>query len=468
MPQKFANRAKSLLQSTINSSATSLAVASGDADEFPVADTGTDPVNTAGKDWFKLVLIDTSGNYEIMYARSRTLGSATISNIIRGQDGTTAIGFNSGSFVVQDFTAGDFNGLLATQASQATQISDRVTKAEIQNNTYTAFTTAGSGSAYTLNAVPDAATYQAAQAFDLTFHAASSGTPTLAVDAQAAKSLMYLNPAGTKVSVGTLIPANWRSKVIYDGVDFVVQTMPSQLPVFLRNYHQGFTLSTPGSSTSMTVGAGQCADSTNTAMIDLAASINKTTGAWAVGSGNGGLDTGSIAADTWYYFYAIRRPDTGVVDVLISLSATAPTMPTNYTQRRIICAWRTNGSSQWENWDQYGDEVVYKTPFIVLGQAITTTRSNVAIAIPPIRVNANLRFTASAGAAVANIVVTDPTSTDVSSVGSGYSAPAGSAAVSQLRISLPAGNLGVKDLFVASSAVTVAAWGFSLSEMKGR
>lgn len=226
MPQKFANRAKSLLQSTINSSATSLAVASADADEFSVADTGTDPVNTAGKDWFKLVLIDTSGNYEIMHARSRTLGSGSISNIIRGQDGTTAIGFNAGSFVVQDFVAEDLNDLLAEQASQAALVADRVTKAEVQNQTYTAFTTSGTGSAYTLNAVPDAATYAANQAFDVTFHAASSGSPTIAVDSQTAKSLMYMNSVGTKVTVGALLPANWRSKIIYDGTDFVVQTMP--------------------------------------------------------------------------------------------------------------------------------------------------------------------------------------------------------------------------------------------------
>ena len=47
---------------------------------------------------------------------------------------------------------------------------------------------------------------------------------------------------------------------------------------------------------------------------------------WAVGSGSGGLDTGTVS-DSPYHVFVIRRPDTGVVDALFSLSATAPVMP---------------------------------------------------------------------------------------------------------------------------------------------
>lgn len=54
--------------------------------------------------------------------------------------------------------------------------------------------------------------------------------------------------------------------------------------------------------------------------------------AWAVGTNQGMRDTGAIANGTWHIFL-IRRPDTGVVDVLASASATAPTMPASYTQK---------------------------------------------------------------------------------------------------------------------------------------
>lgn len=56
---------------------------------------------------------------------------------------------------------------------------------------------------------------------------------------------------------------------------------------------------------------------------------------WAVGTNQGGLDTGSIA-NTTYHVWLIQRSDTGVVDALFSASATAPTMPTSYDRKRRI------------------------------------------------------------------------------------------------------------------------------------
>lgn len=67
----------------------------------------------------------------------------------------------------------------------------------------------------------------------------------------------------------------------------------------------------------------------------LATITKRLDAAWAVGTNQGGLDTGSIA-NTTYHVWLIRRPDTGVVDALFSASATSPTMPANYTQKRRI------------------------------------------------------------------------------------------------------------------------------------
>ncbi|MCZ7855998.1 hypothetical protein O9X81_05175 [Agrobacterium salinitolerans] len=57
---------------------------------------------------------------------------------------------------------------------------------------------------------------------------------------------------------------------------------------------------------------------------------------WAVGSGNGGRDTAAAIANDTYHVFLIQRSDTGVVDALFSLSATAPTMPANYDRKRRI------------------------------------------------------------------------------------------------------------------------------------
>lgn len=124
----------------------------------------------------------------------------------------------------------------------------------------------------------------------------------------------------------------------------------------IRDYIAGCTLSTAGSSSTMSIAAGSATDSTNVDMMVLAA-IAKTTSAWAVGTNQGGLDTGTIATGTWYYFYVIKRVDTGVVDVLFSTSSSAPTMPANYTLKRYIGAGKTDGSSKWtlfyQNYDTF-------------------------------------------------------------------------------------------------------------------
>lgn len=130
----------------------------------------------------------------------------------------------------------------------------------------------------------------------------------------------------------------------------------------LMGYLSGLNMSTAGSSISFTIAPGVAADSTNVDYIILNTTLSKTVSAWAVGSTNGGLDTGSIAASTWYHVWLIKRPDTGVVDVLVSLSATAPTMPTNYTEKRLIGSLLTDGTSQWTKFTQFGDEFLWDVP----------------------------------------------------------------------------------------------------------
>lgn len=165
------------------------------------------------------------------------------------------------------------------------------------------------------------------------------------------------------------------------------------IPAILRSYLAGLTLSTAGSSTTFSVAAGVATDSTNADVMTLGSSISKTTSAWAVGTGSGGLDTGSIAASTWYHIYLIKRPDTGVVDILISLSATAPTLPTNYTLFRRIGSLKTDSSSQWVLFIQNGDEFMWMTPFSdVNTTTLGTTPLLVALSVPTgLKINALFR-----------------------------------------------------------------------------
>lgn len=146
----------------------------------------------------------------------------------------------------------------------------------------------------------------------------------------------------------------------WDGTDWLSYLTLSKTTLF-RGWIAGLTLSTAGSSATFSVSPGEAADSTNTAKLALASACAKTTAAWALGTGVGGLDSGVIANATWYHVHSILRVDTGVTDVLFSLSATAPVLPANYTLFRRIGSIKTNSSGQWFGFVQDGDIFMWMT-----------------------------------------------------------------------------------------------------------
>jgi hypothetical protein len=148
----------------------------------------------------------------------------------------------------------------------------------------------------------------------------------------------------------------------------------------------------------------------------LASAYTKTTSAWAVGTASGALDTGTIANSTWYHVHLIKRTDTGVVDVLISLSPTAPTLPTNYALFRRIGSMLTNGSAQWIKFIQDGDRFVWDVPATDATVTNPGTTAVLRALTVPSGINTFAAFHArcyltTAGGAVATIF-TDPAQTD--------------------------------------------------------
>lgn len=129
--------------------------------------------------------------------------------------------------------------------------------------------------------------------------------------------------------------------------------------IFPRGYLSGLTLSTAGSSATFGITAGQASDSTNAVIMNSASAFAKTTGAWVLGNG-GALDTGTIAANTWYKAFAIYRVDTVIPDVAITTNAISagPTIgvniPAAYSLFRYIGSMKTDGSSNWTKFTQYG------------------------------------------------------------------------------------------------------------------
>lgn len=133
-------------------------------------------------------------------------------------------------------------------------------------------------------------------------------------------------------------------------------------------YGMGLSNNVTDAVNDIDIASGETASTeTSPILMVLASSLTKRLDAvWAVGSGNGGLDTGSIA-NTTYHVWIIQRSDTGVVDALFSTSATAPTMPASYDRkRRIGSILRESGIIV--RFDQNGDTFVRR--------AHATTRSS--------------------------------------------------------------------------------------------
>jgi hypothetical protein len=191
-------------------------------------------------------------------------------------------------------------------------------------------------------------------------------------------------------------------------------------------------MSTAGASTTLTVGAGFAADSTGVRVMKLAAAMAKTTAAWVAGTTNGGLDTGAIAASTWYHWFLIYNPTSGVVDVLFSLSATAPTMPSGYTLFRRIGSMKTNGSSQWIKFTQRADEFIWDQAVQLDANTATLTSPGTLFALSvPTGVQVNAVFLVAIVKTATNLIVnvTSPDQADNTTFTLGYGVNTPSAGV---------------------------------------
>ena len=89
-------------------------------------------------------------------------------------------------------------------------------------------------------------------------------------------------------------------------------------------------------------------------------------------TGANGLDTGSLATN-WYSVWVIYNPTTTTVAGLLSLSATAPTLPSGYTFKARVGWVRAASGSALVNTVQYGNSATYVTPAQVFSGSNSNT-----------------------------------------------------------------------------------------------
>ncbi len=126
--------------------------------------------------------------------------------------------------------------------------------------------------------------------------------------------------------------------------------------------------------TQLDISAGSARSSDLTTDITLAVGITKIEGAWAAGTGNGGLDSGTtFATNSNYHIHLIYHPTGPVIDILFSTSATAPTLPGGYTKSRRIGCFQTDSAgdivpAQW----RADGSVQYAFPIVILSRSLAT------------------------------------------------------------------------------------------------
>ena len=132
-------------------------------------------------------------------------------------------------------------------------------------------------------------------------------------------------------------------------------------------------------------GTGQSRGPTFTKQIDAL---------WASGSLAGGLDTGTVANNTWYAIYAIYNPTTTFADYLFSASFTAPTLPSGYTKKKLIGALLTDGSANILPGKWIGNVFKFTTAISnTFDTTITTSNKTVNLSVPPTKVRPILGWT---------------------------------------------------------------------------
>jgi hypothetical protein len=218
---------------------------------------------------------------------------------------------------------------------------------------------------------------------------------TLKASPASSDEIIVYDVSGTalkKTTVGAIgavgsvasIAGNTGAFTLGAGITNSTNVLLTDTTYYSGEYH-GLTLSndsvTP--NTVFDIALGSAVSDDNTTFMKLAA-FTKTTGSWTLGSGNGALDTGSVAASTWYYVYLIERTDTGVVDILISINSSSPTLPSSYTKKVLIGFLLTDGSAHIRAFTQIGRQFYWVAPIVqssITGSATFTTQT-IAFGVP--------------------------------------------------------------------------------------
>ena len=260
-----------------------------------------------------------------------------------------------------------FNSKKITALANGSARTDSIALGQVQDGTYrTLGTLGGSADTYTATPSPAITAYATGSEFNLKVNADNTGASTLNVSAVAAKNIKKYDGAGSKIDLGAGdLQQDQYYKVIYDGTDFVLigknpattstvgqSLLPNQITIS-NGTDADHDINFTAGNFNFDDGLGQAVATALTKQIDAA---------WVAGDNAGGLDTGSVAADTFYYCYVIHNPTTGVSDAIFTATYNSPTLPSGYTKKAYRGAILTDGSGNIRKFIRKGDVFTFDAP----------------------------------------------------------------------------------------------------------
>lgn len=231
------------------------------------------------------------------------------------------------------------DGVATTDAVTKQQLDAAASDAATNNMKF-----ASKSAAYTAVKADKATAFRFTAAATLSLTAAATLGANWWCEVQAANGSVTVDPNAAETIDGAttaIIQTGQIARISCDGTSFATEIVGNPLSgPQLQGYLIGLGLSTnaadPANDIDIAVGSA-ASDASPYHLMQLSAPITKRIdAAWAPGTNQGGLDTGTVAASGTYSIFEIQRSDTLAVDSIITLSSTGPLMPANYDRKRLI------------------------------------------------------------------------------------------------------------------------------------
>lgn len=198
---------------------------------------------------------------------------------------------------------------------------------------------------YAVTLAPAATAYAAGMVVRFRADHICAAGPTINVNTVGAVALLKYGAVALlagDIVVGQIVEA------VYDGVtsSFIITSpttptiTPSAVQAASRNLVAQNNTGTPTTKVDIAADAIQLLDASNNSYVARSFSTTVNIGV----NGANGLDTGSAANSTWYYFHAIYDATTNTQAGLLSTSASAPTLPAGYTFSALLGAVYNTGA----------------------------------------------------------------------------------------------------------------------------